>query len=304
MKPFQIWDSHVHLFPPEVYEHWDKYAAIDSWFGMLTKKPENGKGTEEAWANIEESLACADAAGVHGLVMQGWYWNDPGLMRMHNDYMADSIRKYPDRLKAFGTINPTFGPEAIAEIERCKALGFDGIGELGPGGNGYNFEDPRFLEVLECAQENDLAVCIHCGEPVGHPYPGKDLTSLAPLPGIVERMPKLKLILAHMGGGLPFYEMNPKYQGLFENVRYDMAANPLLYRIESIRAVISMIGSKRLLFGSDFPLLLYPRRYRQMDMTMFVEDIRDHAGLSAREWEDVMGNNLLRFLPGKAPVTK
>ena len=37
------------------------------------EKPANGKGTEEAWVNIEEALACADEAGVWGLGMQGWY---------------------------------------------------------------------------------------------------------------------------------------------------------------------------------------------------------------------------------------
>lgn len=299
MKESRIWDSHVHLFPPEVYHNWEKYAARDSWFAALTRKPENGKGTEEAWASAEEALDCADKAGIYGLVMQGWYWNDEGLQTMHNDYMAEMMRRHPQRLKGFCSINPKFGERAIAEIQRCAALGFDGIGELGPGGNGYDFNDPQFLEVLECAQYYDLPVCIHCGEPVGHQYPGKDMTSLAPLPGIVQKYPDLKLILAHMGGGLPFYEMNPKYRGLFENVRYDTAANPLLYRIESFRAVIAMIGSKRLLYGSDFPLLLYPRKCREMDFSLFLDDIRQNAGLTAGEWEDVMGDNLLRFLAQK-----
>ena len=51
MNGFQIWDSHVHIFPPEIYEHWETYAARDPNFGMLTKKYENGKGTEEERAN-------------------------------------------------------------------------------------------------------------------------------------------------------------------------------------------------------------------------------------------------------------
>jgi len=90
--------------------------------------------------------------------------------------------------------------------------------------------------------------------------------------------------------------MNPKYQGKFQNVCYDTAANPLLYHIRSFRSVISMIGSKRLLFGSDFPLLLYPSKCREMDFSMFVEDIRSNAGLTEEEWHDVMGGNLIRFL--------
>ncbi len=292
----QIWDAHVHLFPPEIYENWDKYAQRDAVFAALTKKSENGKGTEEAWVNIEESLALADEAGVTGLCMQGWYWNDPGLMRMHNDYMAEAIAKYPDRLKGFMSINPTFGEEALAEVERCLDKGFSGIGELGPGGNGFTFEDPDFLALLDAAEAHDLPVNIHCGEPVGHPYPGKDMTSLAPLPEIVKKRPGLKLILAHLGGGLPFYEMNPRYKKAFANVRYDFATNPLLYDIRVLRAVIDLIGKDRLLYGSDFPLLLYPGKCREANLSLFVEDLKEHAGFTEEEWDAIMGRNLLQFI--------
>ena len=162
MNGFQIWDSHVHIFPPEIYEHWETYAARDPYFGMLTKKSENGTGTEEAWANAEEALHCAELAGIYGLVMQGWYWNDIALMHLHNDYMAQAIKNHPQRLKAFASINPMFGKDAISEIERCVSLGFCGIGELGPGANGYDFQSPQFLDVLECAVHYHLPVCIHC----------------------------------------------------------------------------------------------------------------------------------------------
>lgn len=296
MEDFRVWDSHVHIFPPEIYMNWEKYAARDSYFADLTRKPADGKGTEEAWANAEEALDSADKAGIYGLVMQGWYWNDLEILKYHNDYMAEKIKEHPERLKAFICTNPKFGDKALYEIERCRKLGFSGIGELGPGGNGYDFENHDFLNVLECAERYDLPVNIHCGEPVGHKYPGKDMTSLAPVPDIVMKHPDLKLILAHMGGGLPFYEMNPKYRGKFENVYYDTAANPLLYRIESFRAVISMIGNRRLLYGSDFPLLLYPSKCRDMDFTLFINDIRNNAGLTEEEWKNIMGNNLVGLL--------
>lgn len=296
MDQLQIWDSHVHLFPPEIYNNWEKYAARDAWFAQLTREPKGNVGTKEAWANAEEALEQADRAGIHGLVMQGWYWNDAGLMRMHNDYMAEMVQRHPDRLRAFAAINPMFKDEAIREIWRCHEMGFSGVGELGPGGNGYDFEHPDFLAVIDCAESLNLPVNIHCGEPVGHVYQGKDTTSLAPLPALVMKHPKLKLILAHLGGGMPFYEMNPRYRGRFDNVYYDMAANPLLYHIRSIRAVIDMIGSDRLLYGSDFPLLLYPSKYREMDFTMFVDDLKQNAGMTAEEWQKVMGSNLLNLL--------
>ncbi len=293
----QIWDAHVHLFPPEIYLNWDQYAARDATFAALTAKSPNGKGTEEAWVNIEESLELADEAGVTGLVMQGWYWNDPGLMRMHNDYMADALQRYPDRLRGFISINPMFGEEALKEIDRCADMGcFSGIGELGPGGCGFDFETPEFLEVLDAAERYDLPVNIHCGEPVGHKYPGKDMTSLAPLPELVRSRPGLKLILAHLGGGLPFYEMNPRYKKHFGNVRYDFATNPLLYDMRILRAVIDMIGADRLLYGSDFPLLLYPRRSREANLSLFIEDLRSNAGFTEEEWGKIMGQNVLNYL--------
>ena len=293
----EIWDSHVHLFPPEIYRNWDKYAPRDPWFQALTRKPENGKGTEEAWADGEEALACADAAGVQGLVMQGWYWNDPGLQTLHNDYMAGLLAEHPDRLRGFISINPKFGAASIAEVERCMKLGFSGIGELGPGGNGYDFNDPDFLALLECADHYHLPVCIHCGEPVGHPYPGRDSTSLAPLPEVVKRFPNVTFILAHLGGGLPFYELNRRiHRAMAPNVVYDTAANPLLYDLRSIRTVVDLIGADRLLFGSDFPLLLYPSKSRDMDMTRFVTQMLEEAGLTPSELQSVMGDNFKRIL--------
>lgn len=293
IQKFPVWDSHVHLFPPEVYKNWEKYARVDTWFGMLTKAPKNGKGTMEAWANADEALLCADAAGVDGLVMQGWYWNDAGLMRLHNDYMAEVVRKYPHRMKAFISVNPKFKNEAVAEIERCAAMGFAGIGELGPGGNGYDFEDKDFLKVIDCAKSYHLPVCIHCGEPIGHDYPGKDMTPLGPLADVILKHQEVTFILAHLGGGMPFFEMGKRFHGKFGHVFYDMAANPLLYHISSLKAAVQLVGAKRLMFGSDFPLLLYPSKKREMDMKMFVDDIYNNSGLGQDELEWVMGKNLL-----------
>ena len=292
----EIWDSHVHLFPPEIYRNWEKYAKRDRWFALLTEKPADGRGTEEAWATPEEALACADAAGVRGLVMQGWYWNDPGLMTLHNDFMAQAAKDHPGRLVPFAAINPKFGEAAIAEVQRCAAMGFRGVGELGPGGNGYDFEDPDFLAVLDCARGLGLPVCIHCGEPVGHPSPGKDLTPLAPLPEAAARFPDLKLILAHLGGGLPFYELNPRIRKKLANAVYDLAANPLLYHIRSVKAAVDLAGADRVLFGSDFPLLLYPSKCREMDMTRFVRQVKEESGLAPAELEQVLGGNVKRLL--------
>ncbi len=72
--------KHMSSLSPEVYENWEKYAARDNWFA-LHKKAENGK---EKWRPGERQgeTQCADKASIYGLVMQGWYWNDEGLMTL------------------------------------------------------------------------------------------------------------------------------------------------------------------------------------------------------------------------------
>lgn len=73
---------------------------------MVRVRKKHGQMQKKLWH-------CAELAGVYGLVMQGWYWNDIELMYLHNDYMAQAIKNHPQRLKAFASINPRFGKEAF-----------------------------------------------------------------------------------------------------------------------------------------------------------------------------------------------
>ena len=294
----KIWDSHTHLFPPEVFNNIEKYAAKNAFFAALCTRPPGNKGTEQIWRTPEQALVDADAAGVWGFVLQGvFFWDDVGLQRMNNDFIAETFQKYPDRIKGYAGVNLTMGAKAcIEEIERCAKLGFVGVGELHTGANQIGFDDPIFIEVAECAQDMGLVLCAHCSAPVSHKFAGSWATPLAPIPDLVKRLPKLKLQLAHLGGGMPFFETSPKYDGLFENVYYDFAANPLTYGIRVLRGVIDMVGADRVMFGSDYSLTLYPYQTREPGWDMFVNDIRDNAGMTEEEWNKVMGENLLRFI--------
>lgn len=293
-KP-QIFDAHAHMFPEDVVERWEWYAAQDEWFAALTRETPQSR-VREAFSTAEETLALADAAGVDVVVMQGWYWRRHELCVRNNDYMHQLIQRWPDRFKAYGSINPTFGAQAVREVERCHAMGFSGIGELGPGGNGFSLDHPGLLDVLEAAQALGLAVNFHVGEPVGHAYMGKDLTPIEGFYRIAKQFPGLRLVLAHLGGGLPFYELQPDVHEAFANVYYDLAASPLLYDIRSVRVMVDLVGVERVLFGTDFPLTIYPRKCREADFSLFIEDIRQNAGLTPYEWERVMGENMRDLL--------
>ena len=119
MGEFQIWDSHVHIFPPEIYLNWEKYAARDKWFAQLTKKPANGKGTEEAWASAEEDTS---GYNVYPSQVENVIDSHPDVLMCTVIGVKDSYRM--QKVKAFVVLKP--GIEATESrrqeiMDHCKA---------------------------------------------------------------------------------------------------------------------------------------------------------------------------------------
>lgn len=296
-----IIDIHSHMFPEDIVNNWNKYAKRDYYFKLLTDPK---RSSIQRYATAEQAIKLADKAGVEKIVMQGWYWNDHELCKYHNDYMHEIIKKYPDRFEAYMSINPTFTELAISEVERNYNRGFIGIGELGPGANNFKLTDSSFLTLMEAANYYKLPVNIHCSEPVGRNYQGKDHTPIDGFYKLAQMFPELIIILAHLGGGLPFYELIPEVKKVFKNVYYDLAANPLVYETRSIRSVVDIVGSEKVLFGSDFPLIIYPRESREIDFQSFITDISENANLNKEEWNNIMRNNAKKILYKKTSYKK
>jgi predicted TIM-barrel fold metal-dependent hydrolase len=127
---------------------------------------------------------------------------------------------------------------------------------------------------------------LHCSEPVGHDYPGKGTATPDRVAAFALRHPDLKLVCAHLGGGLPFYAHMPEVAALCRRLWFDTAAGPFLYQPSAYRAVADLCGADRLLFGSDYPLLP-ARRYI---------DAFAQADLTVAERELVMGGNAAHLL--------
>jgi len=108
----------------------------------------------------------------------------------------------------------------------------------------------------------------------------------------------LRLILAHLGGGLVFHEVNPYCRRTLANVVYDTAAVPLLYRHEAYASAVAAAGPERVLFGSDYPLLVH-RDQIEPGFERMLDDVR-RAGLAAEHERRVLGGNAERFLPTKS----
>ena len=80
---------------------------------------------------------------------------------------------------------------------------------------------------------------------------------------LAQRHPEATLVLAHWGGGLPFYELMPEARETLRNVYYDTAASLYLYDDAIFRQVMSWVPDKVLL-GTDYPLLSQRRFMRHV----------------------------------------
>jgi predicted TIM-barrel fold metal-dependent hydrolase len=112
---------------------------------------------------------------------------------------------------------------------------------------------------MEAAARNSLPVCLHVNEPVGHEYPGKCEMEMMMLYELLRAYPSVPVVLAHWGGGLLFYELMPEVREALRHVYYDMAASPFLYDESIYGIAVSIVGSRKVLFGTDYPLIGHSR---------------------------------------------
>lgn len=277
-------DAHTHLFSPDVTAHRARYAERDTFFGFLYRSP------KARTIGATELLAAMDAASVDQAVVAGWAWQSHDVCRAQNDWLIEIARQHSDRLIVLCTVQPNAGDAAVRELRRGIESGLAGIGELNADGQGFRLDDDGFLHLARAACELRVPLMLHTNEPVGHAYPGKGQLPLAAIYALVKTLPDLRLVLAHWGGGYPFYELMPEVRAASQNVFYDTAASPLLYAPQIFRAVVNIVGANKVLFGSDFPLILYPKHQKEPAMQPFLEQVRG-VGLTTDELAQVLGVN-------------
>lgn len=291
-----IIDAHIHMYPPYVYANpvaWARQVDEPYWGTLMGDNPTGT--TIQGWVTVEQLIADMDAAGVDKVVLQGIYFRHHRNCVAQNNWYIDWCRQFPDRLLGFATVQPLAGSRALDEVKRAVDHGLRGIGEILPYAQGHSIRDEAFLAVVELAISLKIPLCLHGAEPVGPNYPGRAYTPLEDYVWLAEQYPELKLILAHLGGLLPFYELNPRIRKIMYNVYYDTAAVPLLYRAAVYKAVVEVVGPEKILYGSDYPLLLYPRQTRTPGFTRLLSELRA-AGLAPAQLALILGQNAQKLL--------
>jgi len=258
MKLFPSTDVHCHLLPDELRQP-PAASWQDTWFAACHADAADFAGGEEV-------VLALDGAQLDRAVVFGWPFADPGLLTEVNDYVAREVSASGGRLVGLAMINPG-RPGWEAELARCRSLGLQGVGELNADAQGFALRfDGGLKEALFTLQEMDWPLMLHASEPVGHQYPGKGTAGPGQLWDLLSpalrSSPGLRICLAHLGGGLPFYAHMPEVQELSRQLWFDTSALTYLYQPGVLAAVDQLLGVGRVCFGSDFPLLL-PARYRE-----------------------------------------
>lgn len=195
-----------------------------------------------------------------------------------NNFVTEATKKFPRRLIGFTIVNPLYEDEAFREVDRCIAQGLKGIKLLPPAHGFYNIDSPIMNPLVEKAIELDMSIFIHTdfNMRICTPY---QLAVLA------RRHPKAKLIMGHMGIDPEMIRFVPDIVKDLENVYLDISNTPDMPELVVTKPV-EVLGSHRILFGSDGPTLhpIFPLKKIEM------------AKISEKDKENILGNNARRLL--------
>jgi 2,3-dihydroxybenzoate decarboxylase len=200
-----------------------------------------------------------------------------------NDFLFAEVSKNPKRYAGFAHLAMHEPKTAIAELTRCvKELGFVGAMINGQT-NGVYLDEDQYIPFWEAAVDLDVPIYIHPGNPYQTPYVFKDYPAMEGafwgwgtetashairivLSGLFDRLPKLKIILGHMGETLPFtlWRFDSRWPGTIQSKK--LQKPPSHYIKENIIITISgvfdappllcsmaSIGVDNILFSTDYP---------------------------------------------------
>ncbi len=203
-----------------------------------------------------------------------------------NDALADAVKSHPTRFAGLAAVAPQDPAAAAREIERAaQRLGLCGV-IINSHTKGEYLDSAKYRPIFEAAEALDMPIYIHPREPAPSmvtPYLDYGLyfagwgfaaeTGLHAMrlimSGALDRHPKLKIILGHMGEGLPFWLQRIDNRYLLEvkiGAVKELPRLPSQYFLDNfvittsgvtsmpaLRLCLDVLGGERILFAADYP---------------------------------------------------
>lgn len=244
-KQQMIIDIHTHTFPDKIAE-----KVIASLSAAAENTPPMTLGTEDS---LIESMK---AAGVTYSIVQP-VATRPDQTESINRKVASVHERHPE-LISFGAMHAE--NENYKEIIlNLKADGIRGI-KLHPVYQNINFDDMRFMRIIDCCAENDMAMLVHAGKDIGFPD-RPDIITPERIANVIRTLHPDKLILAHMAAWECWdridvmLEAGDFYADTAFAVKPDIDPQnyPRLMEKPAFEALVRKIGVDRVIFGSDSP---------------------------------------------------
>jgi 6-methylsalicylate decarboxylase len=265
-------DVHHHLVP----QFW---AEALSWHGG-----DPSGWHSPAWS-ADTSLAFMDGQRIATAVLSltapsvtGWETASRREMaRRVNEFSAELVARWPDRFGSFATLPLPDLEGALSELEYAfDVLGADGVVLLSNYA-GHYLGDPAFGPLWSELDRRAGVVFIHPAKPqipiiedipgpiVDYPFDTTRTAVQLVLSGVVARSPRVKIILSHAGGFVPyaahrFAELAPAARPnvppapeLIESFRSFYLDTALSSCPASLLALQNFARPGHILYGSDFP---------------------------------------------------
>lgn len=270
-----IIDFHTHAFPEKIA------LKTMQLLSGIANTPFNGDGTLRALGeNLRES-------GADMSVVLNIATNPPKTQKINdcaaeNDYFVSGYREF-GKFVQFGSVHPDT-PDVMGEIDRIADMGLRGI-KFHPDYQGFHVAEERMFPIYRKIASRGLIALFHGGF---DPQSPNDVHCPAEQAAqMLERVPELTVVLAHMGGNICEYEKSCELLcGKFENLYLDTAFCAGNASPEIMIKMIERQGAERVLFGSDFPW------HTTEEELAFIRSL----GLNSRDQAAILGENAARLL--------
>src|SRR5215469_5093363 len=223
------------------------------------------------------------------------------LARSANDQLADAIRNHPDRFAGLAAIAPQDPAAAAMELERAvRTLGLKGA-IVNSHTRGEYLDDPKFWQIFEAAESLDVPIYLHPTSPspaMIAPFLERGLdgaifgfaveTGLHVLRiivcGALDRFPKLRIVVGHLGEGLPYwlFRIDFMHARMVTANRYasvkKLEKKPSDYLRENFYVTTSgmawappilyaqsVLGVDRVMYAMDYPYQFVPEEVKVTD---------------------------------------
>lgn len=247
-----IIDAHAHIFPEKIAAK----AAVG--IGDFYNIPMDSNGT------LSTLLKLCDESGIDRCIVHS-VATVPHQVESINNFIAESVRQFPDRLIGFAALHPDY-ENIAAETERVVGLGLRGI-KLHPDFQKFRIDDEAAFPIYKAAVKHSLPVLFHAGD---YRY---DFSGPERLRHVVQLFPDMKIIGAHFAGWSEWDKAEKILAG--SGIYVDLSSS--LYDMTPERAaeLIHAYGADRVMFGTDYPMWTAAEELERFNKIPLTEEERE-----------------------------